>query len=455
MTSHESTLTFLGGAGSVTGAHFLFETGGKKILIDCGLVQGSRGVEENYVEFPYNPADIDILFITHAHADHIGRVPKLVRDGFKGVIYSTAATRDLSAVMFEDAVRILAEEARKRGLAPLYEAQDIEHTLSLWQVQEYHEPFAIGDDITVTFLDAGHILGAAMVAFERDGVRFVATGDLGNSPAPLLRDTEHLKGVHYLLMESVYGDRVHEQREDRIALLRAVLQETYTQKRTLLIPSFSIQRTQLLVYEINKMVESGEIPAIPVYLDSPLASKVTDVFRKYTNLFNDQVQKEIATGDDIFAFPKFTIVDDVKESRAVLHAPAPKVIIAGSGMSVGGRVLMHEKGLLGDPNTTILFVGYQGAGTLGRRIQDGEKIVTIEREKVRVRAQRKTIHGFSAHKDRDGLIAFVADTADSLQEVFVAMGEPRSSLFLVQRLRDFLGVQATAPERGDIRTLAF
>ena len=455
MTSRQSTLTFLGGTESVTGAHFLIETGGKKILIDCGLVQGGRNVEQNYEDFPYDPATIDILFITHAHADHIGRVPKLVRDGFKGIIYSTAATRDLSAVMFDDAVRILAQEARTRGLAPLYEAHDAERALSLWREHAYHEPLSIGDDITVRFLDAGHILGAAMIDFERDGVHFVATGDLGNSQAPLLRDTERLEGVQYLLMESVYGDRVHERREDRISLLREVLNETHAQNRTLLIPSFSIQRTQLLVYEINKMVESGEVPERPVYLDSPLASKVTEVFRKYTHLLNDTVRAEIAAGDDIFEFPGFVIVENPKESQRALRAPAPKVIIAGSGMSVGGRVLMHEKELLGNPSTTILFVGYQGAGTLGRRIQDGEKTVTIEHNKVRVRAQRRTIHGFSAHKDREGLVDFVASTADSLREVFVAMGEPRSSLFLVQRLRDFLGVNATAPEKGDTKTLEF
>jgi len=451
-----STLTFLGGTGSVTGAHFLFETGGKKIVIDCGLVQGGKyGKDENYEDFPYDPSTIDILFITHAHADHIGRVPKLVKDGFKGVIYSTAATRDLTEVMFEDAVRILAGEARERGSDPLYTAKDAEQALQLWEVQEYHQEFSIGDGVTVRFLDAGHILGAVMIEFERNGVKFVATGDLGNSPAPLLKDTDTLKDANYILMESVYGDRAHEDRGDRVALLRDVLIDTEKNNRTLLIPSFAMQRTQLLLYEINKMIESGEVPEMSVYLDSPLAAKVTDVYRRYTHLFNERVQKEIAAGDDIFEFPKFRIVDEAKESQALLSAPSPKVIIAGSGMSVGGRVLMHEKRLLGDTNTTILFVGYQGVGTLGRRIQDGERMVTIEKKKVRVRSRKETIRGFSAHKDRDGLVELVEHTADSLKQVFVAMGEPKSSLFLVQRLRDFLGVNAHAPEVGEKAVLDF
>ena len=452
----ESKLTFLGGAGSVTGANFLFETGGKKILVDCGLQQGVQyGMDKNYEDFSYDPSSIDILFVTHAHADHIGRVPKLVRDGFRGVIYSTPATHDLSEVMFADAVRILEEEARERSVQPLYEMPDIEKAFTLWKTHDYHESFDIGDDIMVRFLDAGHILGAAMVEFTRGDRVFVATGDLGNSPAPLLRDTEILTNANYILMESVYGDRAHEDRGDRVNILRRLLKDTYDNKRTLLIPAFAIQRTQLLLYEINVMVESGEVPEMPVYLDSPLASRVTDVYRNYTHLFNERVQKEIAAGDDILEFPKFTIIRDAQESEDILSAPTPKVIIAGSGMSVGGRILLHEKQLLGDPNTTLLFVGYQGVGTLGRRIQDGEHEVRIEREKVQVHARIETIRGFSSHKDRDGLVDFVSSTKETLEKVFVAMGESDSSQSLARRLHETLGVEAVAPAEGDSRSLKF
>jgi len=452
----ESKLTFLGGAGSVTGANFLFETGGKKILIDCGLRQGSSyDADKNYEDFAFDPSSIDILFVTHAHADHIGRVPKLVHDGFRGIIFSTPATRDLSEVMFADSVHILGEEARKKNVTPLYESHDIETALSLWKTYDYHESFDVGDGITVRFLDAGHILGAGMVEFSRADTRFVATGDLGNSPAPLLRDTETLADVNYLLMESVYGDRVHENRGDRVKLLREILNDTYENRRTLLIPAFAIQRTQLLLYEINKMVEAKEVPEMPVYLDSPLASKVTDIYRNYTHLFNERVQKEIAAGDNVLDFPKFTIVREAEESEKILSVPAPKVIIAGSGMSIGGRILMHEKRLLSDPNTTLLFVGYQGTGTLGSRIQDGESEVRIGGDTVRVRARIETIRGFSAHKDRDGLVDFVASTKGTLEKVFVAMGESDSSHALAQRLRDTFGVAAIVPEEGETQTLTF
>lgn len=454
----KSTLTFHGGAGTVTGANFLLNTGKKNVLIDCGMVQGGHYAEEaNYQDFPYSPADIDVLIVTHAHADHIGRIPKLVKDGFKGVIYSTPATYDLARVMFDDAVRIIALEAREHGHDPLYESEHIEQAFSLWETNDYYESFAIGDGVSVRFLNAGHILGSAMVECTRDGKVFVLSGDLGNSPAPLMPDTDVVKSAHYLLVESVYGDRAHENREDRVGLLRDALLDTHKRKGTLLIPAFAIQRTQLLLYEINKLVESGQVPEMHVYLDSPLAARVTDVYRSYTHLFNERVQKEMQEGDDIFAFPKFTTIEDAKESQKLLNAPKPKVIIAGSGMSVGGRVLMHEKRLLGDKNTTILFVGYQGVGTLGRRIQDGAPTVQIDRKKVRVRAGIATIRGFSAHKDRDGLVDFVEHAAQGgqLKEVFVAMGEPKSSLFLVQRLRDFLGVNATAPEQGETVHMEF
>ena len=452
----QSTLTFHGGAGTVTGAHFLLETGGRRILIDCGLLQGGKyGLDENYADFPYDPKTIHTAIVTHAHADHIGRVPKLVRDGFRGTILSTPATRDLSEVMFDDAVRILRDEARDYGVEPLYTEEDVAQALSQWHTHDYHESFNLEDGVRAQFLDAGHILGSAMVRFEREGQVFVATGDLGNSPAPLLPDTEPVTDAAYLLTESVYGDRVHENREDRLALLREVLRETHAQKHTLLIPSFAIQRTQLLLYEINKLVESGAVPEMPVFLDAPLAARVTDVYRRYTHLFNETVKKEIAAGDDIFAFPRFTTVEHARESQRLFDVPNPKVILAGSGMSVGGRVLLHEKRLLSSKDTTILFIGYQSVGTLGRRIQDGASSVTIHRKKVRIRARVATIRGFSAHKDRDGLVDFVAQSASSLKEVFVAMGEPKASLFLVQRLRDFLGVNAQAPEAGETVTLNF
>ncbi len=450
----QSKLHFFGGAGYVTGANFMLETP-EKILLDCGLAQGGHyAIKINYQDFEFDPHSVKTLLVSHAHADHIGRIPKLVKDGFSGQIISTPATRDLAKVMFDDALKILVDEAKERGLPPLYEKKDVEKAFSFWKVVDYHQRFSISN-LSVEFLDAGHILGSAMIKISRNDKNFIYTGDLGNSPAPLLPDTETVTDADYLLMESVYGDRNHENREMRVAKLRAVIKEIQSRKGTLLIPSFAMQRTQILIYEINKMVESGEIEEIPVYLDSPLASKVTEIYKDYLHLLKQKVRDEISSGDDIFSFPKFTIVKDVIESNELLKAPNPKIIISASGMSVGGRILMHEKRLLENKNNIILFVGYQGAGTLGRKIQDGARKVTINRRPVKIKAQKRTIRGFSAHKDLDNLVNFVEDTAERNKQVFVALGEPKSALFLTQRLREYLGVNAIAPENGQVFNLDF
>ncbi len=446
----------MGGAGHVTGANFLLDTGGARLLLECGLAQGGTyALEANYAPFKYDPAKVDTLFVTHAHADHIGRIPKLVKDGFGGVIYSTPATRDLAEIMFADALKILSQEARGLAREPLYSQADINAALALWTTREYHEQFNVKDDVSVKFLDAGHILGSAMVELSREKKKFIFTGDLGNSPAPLLPNTEEVVDADYMVMESVYGDRNHEGRSERAAILKKVILEAHKRGGTLLIPAFAMQRTQILIYEINKLVEAGEVPELPVFLDSPLASKVTEVYKRYTELFNKRVQGEIQAGDDIFAFPKFTIVHEAKESERILKAPNPKIIISASGMSVGGRILMHERQMLGDKKNILLFVGYQGVGTLGRRIQDGAGRVDINDRSVRVRALRRTIRGFSAHKDLDNLVDFVSHTAEKNKKTFVVMGEPRSSLFLVQRLREFLNVDAVAPEQDESVELEF
>ncbi len=446
----KSRLTFYGGAGTVTGANFMFEVRGKTILIDCGILQAKGGFEQNS-KFDYDPSKVDVLIVTHAHADHLGKVPKLVKDGFNGVIYSSPATKDLAKPMLADAVKVMGEEARKLGRDPIYSNKDVDDALALWQSKDYYEEFSIGD-MSIRFLEAGHILGSVMVEMKRgvgkDRKTFVFTGDLGNTPAPLLRETDKIVDVDYLLMESVYGDRDHEDREDRIAKLAKAIKRTAKSGGTLLIPAFSMQRTQILLYELNKLIESGSVPSIPVYLDSPLGSKVTDIFRKYTRIFNDRVQAEIKAGDDIFDFPKFIEIENSIGSAKLSKNKGAKIIISSSGMSVGGRVLSHEKRFLGDKDNEILFVGYQAVHSLGRQIQDGNKIVYINKEKVHVRARVNSISGFSAHKDSSHLVKFVESTASTLKKVFIAMGEPRSSLFLAQRLRDALGVDAVVPEHN-------
>ena len=446
-------LTFCGGTGSVTGANFLLEVDGKKILVDCGLTQGMKLADDiNWDPFPYNPKDIDILFVTHAHIDHLGRIPKLIHEGFCGKIYSTEPTKALAGPMLDDTAGIL-NKSQDFELGKIYTEENIKIALSLWEGFNYHVKIQITDNLEVSFLDAGHILGSAMVQFIYNKKKIVFTGDLGNSPSMLLPDTEKITDVDYLIMESVYGDRNHESRDDRRILLQATIQDNFKAKGTLIIPTFSLERSQELLFELNNLVEGNRIPVMPIFFDSPLAIRLTEVFKQYRNYLNENAQKVMSDSKHMFDFPGLHSTLRSEESKMINDAPNPKVVIAGSGMSSGGRIVHHEVHYLPDPNNTLLLTGYQAVGTPGRLIQEGIKTVHISGEDVIVRAHVVVISGYSGHKDSDGLLAFVEDTQDMVKKVFVVMGEPRSSLFLAQKLRDNLGVEANVPNRGDVVSL--
>ena len=449
MSEKQSTLFCYGGTGSVTGANFVLDTGETRIMVDCGLEQGTPEADAKRTLFRYDPFTIDTLIVTHAHMDHIGRIPLLVQKGFKGQIYSTPATKELAALMFDDALAIMAMEQESSGTVPLYSREDVGRTLLLWQARKYHQIFMLGrDDIGIRFFDAGHVMGSAMVECTRGGRTIVFTGDLGNSPSPLLRDTEALPTAHYLVIESVYGDRLHDGLSERREKFREIVEEVRHLRGVLLIPAFSLERTQVLLYELKQLVEKEGMAPIDVYLDSPLATRISSVYRAHEGEMNERAQKEGEKGD-VLTFPGINVIGGGKDSAAIKDTANPKIIIAGSGMSHGGRIQSHEKQFLGEKNTIILFVGYQAVGTLGRRIQEGQKKIRVDDTWVRVRARALTLHGYSAHADRDQLLRVVESGAHSLERVFVAMGEPHSAMFLAQRIHDFLGIDAIAPKESD------
>ncbi len=441
-------ITFHGGTGSVTGANFLLEIDGKKVLVDCGLTQGLKLADDiNWEVFPYNPKEIDILFVTHAHVDHVGRIPKLIYEGFRGKIYSTKPTHALALPMIEDTSGILSKNT-DLGLDKIYTEENTRLAMTLWEGFEYHQKIQLTPNVEVSFWNAGHILGSAMVLFEYNGKKILFTGDLGNSPSPILPDTEKVPGVDYLVMESVYGDRNHESRNDRRKFLEETIEDNYKRKGTLIIPTFSLERSQELLFELDALVEGKRIPVMPIFLDSPLAIRLTEVFKQYRSYFNEAAQKSMSHDKYLFDFPGLHSTLKSEESRMIRNVPNPKIVIAGSGMSTGGRVVHHERHYLPDPNNTLLLAGYQAVGSPGRLIQEGVKTVRISGEDVIVKAHVVTIFGYSGHKDSDGLLEFVSDMQESVKKVFVVMGEPKSSMFLVQKLRDNLAIDAYAPEQG-------
>ncbi len=441
-----STLGFYGGVGSVTGANFLLRIDEQSFLVDCGLVQGDRFAQEvNAEPFAYDPKSINYLFVTHAHADHIGRVPKLFKDGFTGTIYSTEPTKALAEIMLQDALKVMAYEHEKYGAVLLYDETHIRAALASWKTVGYHEGMEFADGVKAHFEDAGHILGSGMLHLEHNGKKIVFTGDIGNDPQPLLNPPSIPNEYDYMVMESVYGNRLHEQVKERTELLKHYLLDAKKRGSTLIIPAFSLERTQGMLLEINDLIESGSVPQMPVFLDSPLAIEVTSVYRNFSSYLKDGVQAQIKGGDDIFSFPGLSFTRSMSDSHKIEEEKGAKVIIAGSGMSHGGRIRRHERKYLGDPSTTLLLVGYQAVGSLGRLLSDGSKRVRIDGEDVKVRARIASIQGYSGHADRDQLLSLVEKGGEKAKHIFVTMGEEQASLFLVQRLRDYLGINASAP----------
>jgi metallo-beta-lactamase family protein len=443
-------LTFYGGTGEATGSNYILESGDTRIMIDCGLHQGSHYAEkENFESFAYDPKSIAAVFITHSHLDHIGRLPSLVKAGFPGTIYATGATKDFAELMLRDSEHLLLAEAEREKKPPLYNDDDIEAVMRAWRGLDYHAPVTVGP-FTVELYDAGHILGSAFIKVQAEGKTIVFSGDLGNSPAPIIKPTETLPEVDYCLIESTYGDRVHEDVSERQELLEHAIQDTVAAGGTLIIPTFAMERMQELLYHLHQLFAAGRIPHVPVFVDSPLAIKLTEVYKKHESYFNDETRRETRGGGDILNFPGLRLTLTTEQSKEINNISPPKIIMAGAGMSNGGRILHHEVRYLPDPKSTILFVGYQAPDSLGRKIQEGASEVSIFGEMVPVRCRRISIGGYSAHADQPHLVSWLSSARQSLKKVFVVQGEDASSQALAAKIRDELAVATEVPKLGEV-----
>ncbi len=444
-------ISFYGAAREVTGSCSLVETtGGTRILVDCGMFQGCNLCgDKNHADFPFDPASIKAVFITHAHLDHTGRLPKLVKGGFRGKIYATPPTIRLAGLVLLDAFHIMRDDFKKEGIPMLYAEEDVEKVSKLFAPVDYSRDVTVGD-LKGRPRDAGHIFGSAFWELrEKSGKSVAFSGDLGNRGSRILKPTAQLAAVDLLIVESTYGNRLHEDESTRETKLREAVTHTMEGKGVLVIPSFAIDRTQQILFELNDLSEHGLLPDVPVYLDSPMAIKATEVVKDYPQYYNKEAEALAASGVDIFSIPRLTLTRTREESKLINDIPKPKVIIAGSGMMNGGRILHHLVRYLGDPHSTVLIVGYQSQGTLGRDLHEGKKTVHVMREQVHVKARIISIGAYSAHADQAKIVEWV-DTAEAKpKRILVTHGEEDAAVALVTRFKQHLKIPAEAPHFGD------
>ncbi len=443
-------LHFYGAAREVTGTCYMLETGSHKILIDCGIFQGSReDAPRNLLPFPFDPSELDAVILTHAHMDHIGRVPQLIRRGYRGPIFCTAPTADLAQLMWIDMVHLQEEAEKKIGLEPMYGIPEVDRTGRQLQAVEYKMPFELcAGALKVSLHDDGHVLGSAFVRIEVEDRIVVFSGDVGNIDAPVIAETSALGPVDVLVVESTYGDRVHEDVAERVTILRDLVKETVENKGVLIIPTFAIERTQEIVLTLHQLAEKKEIPHVPIFLDSPLAIAATHVYEEYPQYFNAEARKEFLDGHQLFTLPGFKMTKSVDDSKAINNVPAPKVILAGAGMMTGGRIRHHLAKYLPEPTTTVLIVGYQARGTLGRLLYEGVKNVTLHGKNVHVNAKVTAVGGWSAHADQKKLMEWVGAVTPKPEVVFVTHGEEHAAEALARKLNRDLGIQAEVPNPG-------
>ncbi len=464
-------ITFLGAAKTVTGSCYLIETKDKKFLVDCGMFQGrANEVILNAEPFSFNPGELDFMLLTHAHIDHSGRIPKLYMDGFKGTIYATRPTVQLCGIMLPDSGHIQETEnewlnrkrqrAGKPPVKPLYTVKEATDCLELFKGVAYGEAISITDDIRVRFNDAGHILGSAIIeVWVRENgkdTKIVFSGDLGNRGVPILRDPAVISDADYLVVESTYGNRQHILKKDKDKLERFIniISDTIAKGGNVVIPSFAVGRTQEIIYDLNKYMDVfgdvvDRILNVPVYVDSPLATSATQIFRQNLDCFDEEAKEYIANGDNPLDFPTLKFTQSPEESRKLNEKTESTIIISASGMCDAGRIKHHLKHNLWRKESTILFVGYQAEGTLGRRILDGATKVKLFGEEITVNARIEAIDGFSGHADKSGLLSWIGSIAKKPRKVFIVHGEQEVMNEFAQTLNDEFGLQSIIPARGD------
>lgn len=445
-------LSFHGAAREVTGSCFLLtakDAGGRdrRLLIDCGMFQGERMCgDKNMVPFGFEPSEVDAVFVTHPHADHTGRLPKLIKEGFVGPITMTHPCKALTKVVLDDAFHIMTENAEKCGDEVLYQREDLDVLEERTTGVGYHEQIDVAPGISVMFHDAGHVLGSAFISVEAEGKRVVFSGDVGNDHVPILPDTEALSKADVVICESTYGHRVHEPPTERAAKLRKAVEETINAGGVLLIPSFSIERTQELLYELDLMLHTFET-TVPVFLDSPMAIRATEIYRHFKEYLRFDAPILAEPDRDFFSFPNLRETLRADDSKAINNVKAPKVIIAGSGMMSGGRIMHHLIRYLPDPKSRVLIIGYQAVGTLGRKIYEGAKSVRIFGKDVEVKAGVAAIGAFSAHADMNKLTRWLQpDDGAVPKKIFLVHGDPEAKEVFATHLRHELKTEVVIPE---------
>lgn len=459
-------LKFLGAAQNVTGSRHLLEANGARILVDCGLYQERHFRERNWAPFVIPPDSINAVLLTHAHLDHCGLLPKFVKEGFKGRIYCNPATAELVKIILLDSAKIQEEDAahkRKRHArqgrkgfypeVPLYTTEDAEACFPFFSPIEYREAIPLGDGVEATFYDAGHVLGSSIIRAKvrGDGQEriIIFSGDIGRPNRPILCDPTVFDAADYVLIESTYGDRLHDEAKDVKEIIGNVINSTKKAGGNIIVPSFALERSQEILYYIKELLLDKKIPSLKIFLDSPMASKITEVFRRYSELFDEQMTEFIKNFGSPFNLPQLEMAGNAEQSKAINNIKETIVVIAGSGMCTGGRIKYHLANNISRPQSTIMFVGYQAVGTLGRQIVSGAKTVRILGQQYQVKAKIVQVHGFSAHADRYELLTWLKGLKLPPRKVFVIHGEIESATDFGNYIREQTGWDVSIPAYKD------